>query len=123
MVKANFQRLGYKTLKSSLDKKAHMYIVLYHFKVKPNQVEDFIHAWKTFTEKIYQHGGSLGSRLHKQSDLNYIAYAQWPSKAIFENSGRKLPKEADHYRDAMRTSCESITSINKMEVVEDLLKP
>ena len=44
------------------------------------------------TNLIKLHEGSLGSRLHKQKELHYIAYAQWPSKEIFDNSVKKLPE-------------------------------
>ena len=44
------------------------------------------------TKLINLHEGSLGSSLHKQKELHYIAYAQWPSKEIFDNSVKKLPE-------------------------------
>jgi hypothetical protein len=44
------------------------------------------------------HEGSLGSRLHKQKELHYIAYAQWPSKEIFENLGKNLPESTSEIR-------------------------
>ena len=98
-----------------------MYIVLYSFKVKPKQVEKFIQGWKGLTDLIYQYEGSLGSRLHKKEPLEYMAYAQWPSKNKFESSGGNLPKKASEYRDLMRLSCSKIEIISKVEVVEDLL--
>ena len=99
-----------------------MYIVLYAFYIKPNKETDFIKGWKGLTTLIYQHEGSLGSRLHKKEKLNYIAYAQWPSKSKFENSGSNMPKEADSYRNLMKDSCSEIKIIEKLEVIEDLLK-
>lgn len=99
-----------------------MYTVLYSFEVKPNHFDDFVKGWKGLTELIYKYEGSLGSRLHKSDERNYIAYAQWPSKSIFENAGKKLPKEANYYRDLMRSSCKNVEVLNKLEVVEDLLK-
>ena len=44
------------------------------------------------TNLIKLHEGSLGSRLHKQKELHYIAYAQWPSKEIFDNSEKSYLK-------------------------------
>jgi len=99
-----------------------MYVVLYSFKVKPKQIENFIEGWQGLTNLIYQYEGSLGSRLHKKEPLEYIAYAQWPSKNKFENSGKNLPEEANYYRNLMRESCETIEVLQKLEVVEDLLK-
>lgn len=99
-----------------------MYIVLYTIKVKPKHEEKFIEAWQGLTSLIYKHQGSLGSRLHKKDALNYIAYAQWPNQSKFDNAGGNLPKEADHYRNAMKAACESFEVLEKLEVVKDLLK-
>jgi len=98
-----------------------MYIVVYAFKIKPNQVEHFIEAWKGLTRLIYEYEGSLGSRLHKKEDLHYIAYAQWPNKSHFNNAGGQLPKIAETHRDSMKKACSKIEIIDKLEVVEDLL--
>ena len=98
-----------------------MYVVLYSFDVKPEQIENFIAGWKGFTELIYQYEGSLGSRLHKKEPLVYMAYAQWPSKEKFESSGGNLPEKANGFRDLMRSSCSKIEIISKAEVVQDLL--
>lgn len=98
-----------------------MYVVLYSFKLNPNQEENFINGWKGLTALIYQYEGSLGSRLHKKEPLEYMAYAQWPSKDKFENSGGNLPEKANEYRDLMRSSCSKIEIINKAKVIEDLL--
>lgn len=99
-----------------------MYVVLYAFIVKPNQEENFIKSWKGLTSLIYKYEGSLGSRLHKKDTLNYIAYAQWPDKFTFEEAGKNLPEEANHFRDLMRSSCEKVEVLEKLEIVEDLLK-
>jgi heme-degrading monooxygenase HmoA len=53
-----------------------MFTVIYSFQVKPGQVHKFEKAWKDLTLLISEYEGSLGSRLHKQSELSYIAYAQ-----------------------------------------------
>ncbi len=99
-----------------------MYSILYAFIVKPNQEKQFIESWKGLTSLIYKYEGSLGSRLHKKKHLHYIAYAQWPSKILFEVSGKNLPEQATYYRNLMRESCEKIEVMEKLEVVEDLLK-
>ena len=98
-----------------------MYVVLYSFQVKPHQEENFIKGWKGLTALIYQYEGSLGSRLHKKETLEYMAYAQWPSKNKFESSGGNLPEKADEYRNLMRSSCSKIEVISNAEVVKDLL--
>lgn len=98
-----------------------MYIVLYNFQIKPELEKDFIKGWKGLTSLIYKFEGSLGSRLHKKDNENYIAYAQWPNKTVFENSGSNLPEQADHFRDMMRASCQDIKVLEKLDVTEDLL--
>lgn len=98
-----------------------MYIVIYTFIVKPNLDQDFIESWKGLTDLIYEYEGSLGSRLHKEKQNHYIAYAQWPNKDVFDNSGSKLPKEANKFRDSMRLACDTIEVLHKLEVIEDLL--
>lgn len=98
-----------------------MYIVEYSFKVKPSQEEAFIEGWKGLTDLIYKYDGSLGSRLHKKRHLEYMAYAQWPSKSIFDKAGSNLPDKADEYRVLMKTSCFRIEVVDTFEVVEDLL--
>jgi len=52
-----------------------MFSVIYQFTIKENRQSEFIDAWKQLTQFIYEYEGSLGSRLHKESDDSYIAYA------------------------------------------------
>ena len=99
-----------------------MFTVIYSFKVKPKQDEKFIHGWEGLTKLIYEFEGSLGSRLHKVGELNYIAYAQWPSKKIWKNAGSNLPESAAFFRIEMKDACEKIETSHEMEVVSDLLK-
>ena len=99
-----------------------MYIVIYSFKVKPNQEAVFINSWQGLTNLVYKHEDSLGSRLHKVNENEYIAYAQWPDKITFDKAGSKWPKTSNSYRNTMRASCESINILQKMEVVKDLLR-
>jgi quinol monooxygenase YgiN len=98
-----------------------MHAVLYRFKVKEGQDETFVAAWKGLTTLIKKHEGSLGSRLHLSDDGAYMAYAQWPDAASYDASGDRLPPEADTHRNAMRNACHSIETVNRMDMVEDLL--
>ena len=99
-----------------------MFTVIYSFKVKPNRDNEFIDSWNSLTSLIYKHEGSLGSRLHRIKENNFIAYAQWPDKETWKNSGNNLPDIAEEVRKAMKESCISIDTIYKMNVVSDLLK-
>ncbi len=99
-----------------------MFAVIYQFKVKENMRSEFINAWKQLTQLIYEYEGSLGSRLHKQNDGVYLAYAQWPDKDTWKNSGNKLPDSANKIRRIMRESCTKIETLYELNCTEDLLK-
>ncbi len=99
-----------------------MFAVIYQFNVKENMNFEFIKAWKELTELIYEYEGSLGSRLHKLNDKSYLAYAQWPDKETWKNSGNDLPPSADRIRKAMKHSCTSIEVLHELDSIEDLLK-
>lgn len=103
-----------------------MFCVIYEFKIKPGHSEQFEQAWSDFTEAIHRVCGSLGSRLHKTSDpFTYVAYAQWPSKEVFE---RKIPQEAYSKaewsrREAMTSALENSKKIYELEMSHDRLRP
>mgnify|MGYP001597052458 CR=1 FL=1 len=98
-----------------------MFTVIYSFKVKQGQSDNFIEAWKDMTNLIIKYEGGLGSRLHKQSEFNFIAYAQWPNKETWKNSGSQLPEISKSIRLKMRNSCDNVQTLFELDVVEDLL--
>lgn len=98
-----------------------MFIALYEFKIKPGHDQKFQDAWHLGTEGIYQSRGSFGSRLHKSEDGTYIAYAQWPSAAQYDNKA-KLPQDVIAILDQMRACCEEVKLLHRMLVIDDLLK-
>ena len=100
-----------------------MFSVIYTFRVKEGRDKDFIVGWRGLTKLIYEYEGSLGSRLHKKSEGEYVAYAQWPSKEVWKNAGGKLPEIAAESRDLMKYSCEDIQTAYELDVIEDLVKP
>ena len=99
-----------------------MFCVIYSFKVFDGQQEKFINSWNALTSLIYEHEGSLGSRLHRKSDHVFIAYAQWPNKKTWQESGSNLPATAKEISKVMKESCSIIETTHKLEVVDDLLK-
>ena len=100
-----------------------MHAVIYRFEIKEGQAKAFLEGWLGLTKLIYQYEGSLGSRAHKVSQREYIAYAQWPSKDIFDKAGSKLPsEEADKHRKKMKDACDQIETLYEMEMVEDHLQ-
>ena len=99
-----------------------MFCVIYSFDVHEGQDEKFIQAWAGLTKLIYQYEGSLGSRLHQESEHRYLAYAQWPNRKRWEDSGDQMPEEADQFRKDMKDSCSKIETLHTMELSEDLLQ-
>lgn len=99
-----------------------MHAVLYSFHVKPGKEQQLITAWEELTQFIYKHENSLGSRLHKKDDTLYIAYAQWHSKAQYDNAGSNLPEFANEVRARMKDACTKIETLHQMAVVSDLLQ-
>jgi len=98
-----------------------LFAVIYSFKVKTGKEEDFLEAWSGLTKLIYQYEGSYGSRLHRYKPDEYIAYAQWPDRKTWEESGGSLPEEAKVFSKSMQASCTSIETLHSMEVEADLL--
>ncbi len=99
-----------------------MFAVIYQFEVNEGREHEFMGAWKELTQLIYEFEGSLGSRLHKQKDCTFLAYAQWPDRETWKNSGNKLPNSADKVRRTMRECCTRIKTLYELDCVEDLLK-
>lgn len=99
-----------------------MFCVVYSFQVKPNLNDQFIKAWHDLTNIIYNNAGSLGSRLHRESNNHYVAYAQWPDKESWENASAKLPEESKFISQLMKDSCEKIETLYDLDVIDDLLK-
>ena len=101
--------------------KTRMFTAIYQFKVKPEQFDEFLQSWEELTKLIRDYEGGLGSRLHRIDDHTYLAYAQWPSRETWEQSGDKLPAEASQWRAQMRGACLDINTLHTMDVVSDLL--
>jgi heme-degrading monooxygenase HmoA len=99
-----------------------MFSVIYSFQVKPGCIQKFETAWRNMTVLIREYEGSLGSRLHKQDKLHYMAYAQWPDRDTWKNSGGNLPEISKNISKTMKESCVKIETLFELEVVDDLLK-
>ncbi len=98
-----------------------MFIAIYQFTVLPGQEPDFEKSWHDVTRSLYEHHGSLGSRLHKNGKLNYIGYAQWPNKNAWRNSDKKLSEATKMQQEKLRATCENIETLFELDVVDDLL--
>lgn len=98
-----------------------MFIALYRWKVKEGHEDRFQKGWHRRTLEIYEHCGSLGSRLHRAEDGTWFGYAQWPDKATWETLG-DMSSSDDEARAMMRESIEHAFPDVYMTVVDDLLK-
>jgi heme-degrading monooxygenase HmoA len=99
-----------------------MFCVVYSFQTNPGSEKLFKDAWADLTRIIYKHAGSLGSRLHRCGRDHYIAYAQWPDKASWQNASGRLPESAAEVSERMNAACKDIKTVYELEMVEDLLK-
>lgn len=99
-----------------------MYAVIYSFQTRPGSEDQFVEAWTKLTRLIYENRGSLGSRLHKASEGEYIAYAQWPDKASWQKPWEPMPEAAQAASQQMREACTEIKTLYQLEMETDLLK-
>ncbi|MCR9153387.1 MAG: antibiotic biosynthesis monooxygenase [Bacteroidetes bacterium] len=99
-----------------------MYCIIYQFEVKPGFEAQFIKAWEKLTLFYREECNSLGSRLHRESGLHYMAYAQWPNLETYEAAGSKENAETAIWSQEMREACTSVKALYKLEPIVDYLK-
>lgn len=97
-----------------------MFVALYEFVVRDGREQQFCDNWALLTEGLYQHAGSLGSRLHRCADGRYLAYAQWPDRDSWAMArNQPLPGHYQQAREAMRAALISAATIEQLDVVVD----
>jgi heme-degrading monooxygenase HmoA len=99
-----------------------MFCVIYKFTVKPSHEDHFRQHWLAVTKHLYEHAGSLGSRLHRTPTGEYIGYAQWPSRHVWAQQQYMSDVELQAHRQAMRKRCESIEVVYQLNVTDDWLQ-
>ena len=99
---------------------ASMFAVIYEFEVLAGQEEEFISQWTRGTELIRAECGSLGSRLHREGNGRYLAYARWPSRDAWKNAPSPVG-ERKAALDAMRATLASVKVAHELEIVSDRL--
>ena len=97
-----------------------MFAVIYTFKVKPMFDSEFQEFWHEGTLRIRQERNSLGSRLHKVSDGQFVAYAQWHSRDDWENPPPSSP-DLKGVLTKMHNCLSECKVSFAFEVVDDLL--
>jgi len=99
-----------------------MFCVVYAFMVQSGCDEQFRQSWLAVTRWLYEHAGSLGSRLHRASTGEYIAYAQWGSRAQWEQQADRSDAELRQHRRAMRAACTDIAVLYELDMTDDWLQ-
>ena len=99
-----------------------MFCVIYKFSVKPDCEDHFCHHWSAVTQWYYRHAGSLGSRLHRTSTGEFIAYAQWQTRAQWKQQRDRSDAELHQHRQSMRDACEQIEVLYELETTDDYLR-
>jgi hypothetical protein len=99
-----------------------MYCILLEFRPTAKKEKEFLNAWKALTEYIYHNDGSQGSRIHLSESGKYIAYAQWPTKDVYENVAGT--EEGSRLRENMIgfLQDDGVRVLEKLDVLEDLLE-
>jgi len=75
--------------------------VIYRWRVKPGLEEQCRKGWELVTQRYTAERGALGSRLHVAEDGTWVAYAQWPSRTVWQQAREMGPVEGSELmRDA-----------------------
>ncbi len=102
-----------------------MFIAVYWWRVHPGKEEQFRQAWRRGTEHIGRIYGGLGSRLHREADGRFVAYAQWPDEPTWRRAfAAKMAYDDPQTRQAfveavMEAPAEPVFT---MTVTDDLLR-
>jgi hypothetical protein len=99
-----------------------MFVVVYRWRLKPGFEATHRAGWRAVTEAIRRAYATGGSRLHRDADGAWIAYAVWPDEETYQRAQQAAPVAADADRALMREGIEgSIEVLHRMTVVDDLL--
>jgi len=98
------------------------FAVIYRWRLQPGLESQFVAAWERATRAIREQRGGLGSRLHKLDDGSWLAYAQWPSRAAWEQA-RAAPSPDPEAAELMRAAILDSEPPLLLEPVADFLLP
>lgn len=101
-----------------------MFVVVYRWRLRAGFEETHRAGWRAVTESIRRAYGTGGSRLHRDADGAFIAYAVWPDEATFERARAAPSVGSDEDRERMREGLEGpVEILHRLTVVDDLLAP
>lgn len=99
-----------------------MFAAIYRWKVKPGHEEQFEAGWARGTERIAAELGGLGSRLHRDSNGIYFAYAEWPDEATWQKAiDAGMPHSDEEARGMYRGAFDEFEIVLAGESVSDRL--
>ena len=103
-----------------------MFAVVYAWRVKPGKETQFQEAWHKGTLAITRRYGSHGSRLHRNHDGSFVAYAMWPDRATWQRAfdARFEHDEAEAHRQFRGAIDEKATDraiALRMDLLDDLI--
>lgn len=103
-----------------------MFVAVYCWRVHPGKEEQFQVAWHRGTELITRKYGSYGSRLHRDRDGRFVAYAEWPDEATWRRAfTQKMaydePETRAAFVDAVMEAPAQAEPMLTMTVIDDLL--
>ncbi len=103
-----------------------MFVAVYWWRVKPGKEEQFREAWRRGTEAITRIYGSYGSRLHRETDGRFVAYAEWPDAETWQRAfdARMVyddPDTRSRFVDAIAETPPGNRPVFTMTVTDDLL--
>ena len=102
-----------------------MFVALYWWRVKPGKEAQFREGWSRATKAIMQRYGALGSRLHREHDGRFVAYAQWPDELTWRRFfDDKTPADTEAFDMMHEAILESGGEpMLKLTVTDDHLQP
>lgn len=95
-----------------------MFAVIYKFKIKSGMESKFAQAWSAMTIEFLNIHGGLGSCLHKDYSDNFVAYARWQSRQLWEKEKNIVNVEA---MNEMKECIEQSFPPTPLEIVNVLL--
>lgn len=98
------------------------FVVIYRWRLHAGQEDAFVQAWAEVTHAIRDQCGGLGSRLHKTDAGVWLAYAQWPSRAMWDAAALTAPALETALQQMRDAIAESLPDI-PLEPIADLLVP
>ena len=106
-----------------------MFAVIYRGYIHPGHENEYKKLWKQVATYFIKNRGAIGSRLHKTTEGEYLAYSMWPDKKTRDASWgehadiNSLPKEIIEVTEKLKLCIDKNRPYDEicMNVVEDLL--